>query len=52
MLDLTDRSLYIADELAPISALQLADLSLMIKDGVLENLLDIFVANLGWLFAW
>ena len=52
LFDIADRSLYIADSLTSVPRLQLADLGLMVKDRVLEDLLNVFVAYFGRLFAW
>ena len=51
MLDGPNGILDVADELAAIARLQLADLSLVVEDWVLEDLLYILVADLGRVLA-
>lgn len=52
MLDVSDRAFDIADEFSAVAALQFSDLCLVIEDGILKDLLYVFVAYFRWFLAW
>ena len=52
LFDGANRIFDVADQLAAIATLQLPDLRLVVEDGVLEDLLYVFVADLRRLFPW
>ena len=51
LLNIANGAFYVANKFTPVPTLQLSDLSLVIEDRVLEDLLDVLVADLGWLFS-
>ena len=51
VLDLPDRALHVADKLAAVARLQLADLRLVVEHRILKDLLDVLIADLGRVLA-
>lgn len=52
MFDGSYRGFDIVNELSAVATLQLPDLGFVIEDGVLEDLLDVLVANLRRFVSW